>query len=74
MKDEKHSVKKWIYWFSLAIAIIIVYNLIGNITGVGKWILNLIDILRPFCLGILIAYILYLPCRHIENLFSKTRK
>ena len=28
----------------------------------------------PFCIGLLIAYILYMPCRSIETLFKKSKK
>lgn len=74
MKENNHNIKKWIYWFSLALAIIILYNVLGNLAGIVKWVGNLISILMPFCLGILMAYILYLPCRKIEELFKTTKK
>ena len=73
MKENKHNIKRWLFWFSLALSIIVAFNVLSNLAGVGKWIKNLIDILRPFCLGLLIAYILYLPCRHIETLYSKKK-
>ena len=74
MKEEKHSIKKWIYYFSLAIATIIAYNIIGNLSGIGKWLSNLLSVLMPFCAGILISYILYLPCKNIEITYKKTKK
>lgn len=74
MKEEKHNIKKWVYWFSLALAIIIIYNVIGNISNVGKWIGNLIGVLMPFFAGILISYILYLPCKKIEQTYKRTKK
>lgn len=74
MKEEKHNIKRWIYWFSLALAIIVLYNVLGNLVGIGKWIGNLFNVLMPFLLGILIAYILYLPCKKIEDLLKKTKK
>ncbi len=74
MKEEKHSIKKWIYWFSLAVAIIIAYYVIGNLYGISKFIQNILGILKPFCIGLLIAYILYLPCKKIEELYKKARK
>lgn len=58
----------------LALATIVLYNVLGNLAGIGKWLGNLINVLMPFCLGILMAYILYLPCSKIEALFKTTKK
>ena len=74
MKEEKHNIKRWLFWFSLALAVIVLYNVLGNLTGIGRWIGNLMNVLMPFFLGLLIAYILYLPCKKIENLYKKTKK
>ncbi len=74
MKEEKHNIKRWIYWFSLALAVIVVYNIVGNLSGIGKWIQNLLNVLAPFCAGILISYILYLPCKKIEEALKNTKK
>lgn len=73
MKDEKHSIKRWLFWFSLALATIVLYNLLSNFSNVTNWILNLLGVLTPFIAGILIAYILYLPCRRVESLYKKTK-
>lgn len=72
MKEEKYNLKKWLFWFSLVLAAIALYNVLGNLKGVGNWIKNLIGVLMPFFLGIIIAYILYLPCKKIEDVFKKT--
>lgn len=74
MKEEKHNIKRWIYWFLLALAIIVLYNVLGNLSGIGRWLGNLINVLMPFCLGILISYILYLPCKKIESILQTTKK
>ena len=74
MKEEKHNIKRWLFWFSLALAVIVLYNVLGNLTGIGRWIGNLMNVLMPFFLGLIIAYILYLPCKKIENLYKKTKK
>ena len=70
---EKGSISKWIYWFSLALAVIIVYKFLDNFTQIGLFLSNLIGILMPFIMGALIGYILYIPCRNIEECFKKTR-
>ena len=73
MKKE-NTVKKWLFWFGLGVAIIFVYNILGNFTKVTDWIGNLLRTLMPFIIGILIAYLLYLPCRKVESILKKTKK
>lgn len=74
MKEEKHNIKKWGYWFTLAIAIIAVYNVLNNIPYVVSSIKSFIGVIMPFGAGLLIAYILYLPCCKVEKTFRKTKK
>lgn len=74
MKEEKHNIKKWRYWFTLAIAIIAVYNVLNNIPYVVSSIKSFIGVIMPFGAGLLIAYILYLPCCKVEKTFQKTKK
>ena len=74
MKKEKIlGTKKWLYWVSIGIVLIIVYKLLDNFTGIGGWLGNLFSVLAPFLEGILIAYILYSPCKKIENIFIKSK-
>ena len=70
---EKGNITKWLYWFSLAIAVIIVYKFLDNFTQIGQFIANLIGILMPFIMGALIAYILYIPCKKVEECFNRTK-
>ena len=39
MKKE-HAWTKWLYWFSLAVAIIFVYKTLDNLTDITNWIRN----------------------------------
>ena len=70
---ENNKVTKWLYWFSLALAIILVYKFLDNFTAIGEFFSNLLGILMPFIIGVLIAYILYIPCKKIEECFRKTK-
>lgn len=70
---EKGNITKWLYWFSLALAVIIVYKFLDNFTAIGLFLSNLIGILMPFIMGALIAYILYIPCKKVEECFKKTK-
>lgn len=72
-RKTKGKGTQWLYWFSFAIAVIVVYNLISNFTSVSAWIGNLISVLMPFMIGVLIAYLLYLPCRKIESWYKKAK-
>lgn len=73
MNKEKSVVKKWLYWFSLAIAIIFCYKLLDDYTYVINWLRNLFTILMPFLIGILISYILYMPCKKVEQICDKSK-
>ena len=55
MEEKKKPIKKWLYWFLFAVATIVVYKTLDNITAIGNWIKNLLGILTPFLIGILIA-------------------
>ncbi len=68
---EKNN-KKWMYWFSLAFAIILVYNIFDNIESISGFLGGLGETLAPFFIGTLIAYILYMPCKKIEEFFCKS--
>ena len=75
MKKEKiMGTKKWIYWVSIGIILIIVYKFLDNFSGIGKWIGNLFLVLMPFIIGVIIAYVLYVPSVKIENFFKKKTK
>ena len=70
---EKGSISKWLYWFSLALAVIGVYKFLDSFTQIGAFVTNLIKILMPFIIGGLIAFILYIPSKNIEECYKKAR-
>lgn len=73
MKKDRKNIKKWMYWFSLVLALIIVYKVLDSFSSISTWISNLLSILSPFIIGVIIAYILYMPTRKIERLLSKIK-
>lgn len=76
MRKERNKVlgtKKWFYWVSIGVVLIVIYKLLDNFSGISMWIQNLLAILAPFVGGILIAYILYTPCNKLENIFLKMK-
>lgn len=74
MENNKRKITKWLYWFLFAVAIILVYKTLDNFTAIGNWIKNLLNVLMPFIIGLLIAYLLYIPCRKIEGIYRKSKK
>ena len=61
------------YWFTFAISIILIYKLLDNFSQIGNWFERFFSIIMPFIIGILISYILYLPCKKIESLLNKIK-
>ena len=74
MSENKRNIKRWMYWFLFAVAVIAVYKTLDNFGEIGIWLVNLFEVLMPFIIGILIAYILYIPSLKIENMYLKVKK
>lgn len=72
MKESK-NMKKWMYWFSFAVAVIAVYKILDNFSDISEGINKLFTTLMPFLMGILIAYLLYIPCKSIEKAYLRNR-
>ena len=74
MKKEKGHVKKWMYYFTLGLSLIVIYKLLDNLTSVGEFFSVFFNIVTPFIAGGFIAYILYIPCKKIEKWLMNTKK
>ena len=73
MKNIKKDWSKWIYWFLLGIALILVYKGVDNYDSVMNGIKGLMNVLSPFIVGIFISYLLYMPARKFEEWFNKVK-
>ena len=73
MENVKKNLSKWMYWFILAVAVILVYKFVDNITSIGDIIKNFFEIISPFLTALLIAYLLYIPASRIENRFKRAK-
>ena len=73
MNEIKGHWKKWLYWFLLGVAIIIVYKTLENFGDITGAIGNFFSIISPLLVGVLIAYILYVPCKKIETALKKSK-
>ena len=72
MKKLKNETK-WLYWFTLIVAIVIVYKVLDNFTDIGEWLNELMKVIKPFLMALLLAYLLYITCRKIEGLYRKNK-
>lgn len=73
MSEIKNHWKKWLYWFLLGVAIIIIYKALDNFTNIIDAVGKFFNILSPFLAGIFIAYLLYVPCKSIEKAYEKAK-
>ena len=73
MKKTKGTITKWLYWFLFAVAVIVVYKTLDNFAEIKAWIRDFFSVISPFLGGILIAYLLYIPCKKLEQLIQKTK-
>lgn len=71
MKDRRFA--KYVGWFIFAVALITIYKTIDSVGIVFTWFQGLIKILAPFGFAILLAYLLYFPCRKIEKILRKSK-
>lgn len=73
MRNKYPFWSKWLYWFTFAVGVIFVYNILNNFTAIKIGISNFLGVMMPFIIGIIIAYILYIPARNIEKLMNKIK-
>ena len=74
MGEKKRTLTKWLYWFLFAVAVIFVYKTLDNFSAIGAWLKGLLEVLMPFIIGILIAYILYIPSKKVEIFYRKFKR
>ena len=74
MEEKKRKLTKWLYWFLFAVAVIFVYKTLDNFSAIGAWLKGLLEVLMPFIIGILIAYILYIPSKKVEIFYIKFKR
>jgi len=73
MRETRKNLSKWMYWFLLGIAIIVVYKILDNFEAIGGAIGNFFNAITPFLSGTLLAYLLYIPASRIEKSFSRSK-
>ena len=73
MEEIKQGWKKRISWLLIAITVVIVYKMLDNFSNVTEWFGTFFRILKPFLAGLLISYILFIPCKKIEGILEKSK-
>lgn len=73
MNEIKHNWKRWLYCFFLGLALICIYKILDNYENVMGVLNTFFGVISPFLIGIFIAYLLYMPSRKFEELYTKTK-
>ena len=73
MEEIKQGWKKRISWLLIALVVVFFYKMLDNFSSIQQWFGKFFAIMKPFLIGLLISYILYMPCKKIENIFKKSR-
>ena len=73
MEEIKQGLKKRISWLLIALTVVIVYKMLDNFSNVTEWFGTFFRILKPFLAGLLISYILFMPCKKIEGALEKSK-
>lgn len=73
MKNRKITWKEWISYFTFAIILIIIFKTIDNISEITQAIQSFLGIVAPFLVAILLAYLLYVPCKKVEKFYEQRK-
>lgn len=74
MKNEiKNHWQTWIFFLTLGLVLIIIYKALDSIAYLTSTLTNFISIISPFLVGLLLAYLLYIPESKIERLYRKSK-
>lgn len=71
MDEIKQGWKKRVSWLLVAITVVVIYKILDNFESVKQFFIGFFMILKPFLIGLLISYILLMPCRKIEKFYRK---
>lgn len=73
MDEIKQSWKKRASWLLIALIVVVVYKMLDKFSYVQEAFMTFLRILKPFFIGLLISYILLIPCRKIEGFYKKRK-
>lgn len=70
---NKKEFRKKILWFFFALALIIAYKTIDSISFAFEAIGRFFSIITPFIIAAALAYMLYKPCKSVEEAYGNSR-
>lgn len=70
MGKKADNIRKWLFLFSIVLASIVAYKMLDSLSGVFAAIRAFIGVLVPFIMAGVLAYLLYTPCRAIEETYN----
>ncbi|MBQ7088436.1 MAG: AI-2E family transporter [Clostridia bacterium] len=65
--NGKHRIRRWLWYFSLFAAVVVVYKTYTGLDGVVGLVGKIVDIFAPFVGGFVLAFFLYRPCKWVEE-------
>lgn len=72
MKPKK-TISKWVYYFTLIVASILVYKFVNDFGALCELLGRIISVIMPFIIGIIVAYLFYRPVSFLEKLLNKNK-
>lgn len=71
--DHKRAIKRWLWYFSIPAAAILLFKLYDNFGEALGLVGKLISILAPFVGGFVLAFFMYRPSHWVENALLKCK-
>lgn len=68
---KSNPVTRWLWWFSLMAAAILLFNTSNGEQGFLAAVTNFIGIFTPFIIAFVITFLLYAPCNKLEGWIKK---
>ena len=65
---------RWLPAFIFAALLIVIYKTLDSFSQITHWIGDFFGMLSPFLFGIIIVYVLYIPCEKLERLYGKSHR
>lgn len=70
---QKKTISKWVYYFTLIVASILVYKFVNDFGALYRLFGRVISVVMPFIMGIIVAYLFYRPVVFLEKLLNKNK-
>ena len=71
---KKKNINVWILRFLFCVSVILIYQIVVNFNVILEVFKKICNILKPFIIGAVIAFLFFPICKKVENLFIKTEK